>query len=64
MDDSLAIGTEVVPVGPQLPPIPEDLRPGYLYVRDELGRMALSLRVPRDAESEPAQVFNLQMLLR
>ncbi|WP_423395531.1 hypothetical protein [Burkholderia sp. LMG 21824] len=44
--------------------IPADLLPGYLFVDSELRQMADSMRVSRSVESEPAQVFNLQTLLR
>jgi hypothetical protein len=43
--------------------VPPDLHAGTYAVHQELSRMAALLRQPRAAESEPAHVFALRLLL-
>jgi hypothetical protein len=44
--------------------VPPDRRDGSLAVFRELKRMAALLRQPRDAASEPANIFCLHAILR
>ena len=44
--------------------VPSDRRVGALAVYLELKRMAVLLRQPRDAESEPSNIFSLDAILR
>lgn len=44
--------------------VPSDRRIGALAVYLELTRMAVLLRQPRDAASEPSNIFSLEAILR
>jgi hypothetical protein len=44
--------------------VPDDRRAGALATYKELMQMATLLRQPRDAESEPSNVFCLDIVLR
>jgi hypothetical protein len=44
--------------------VPPDRRAGALAVYLEMKRLAELMRQPRDAESEPSNVFSLHALLR
>ena len=44
--------------------VPEDRRSGAFSAYLELRRMAKKMRQPREAESEPSNIFNLPSIIR
>jgi hypothetical protein len=44
--------------------VPPELKAGALAVYDDLKRMAALVRQPRAADSEPSNIYNIQVILR